>query len=125
MEKPKHPYDPRKDLVTDHRHWKQVLWNCWHLERDLYYVLHGTRCGGAQLTETAASFRLLPGEWLESEWDEIKQKWLNPVRDKLIEIFMVSRWGRLMTDIEIPEKFIDNPKSPIFRDLAEQTSMFK
>ncbi|MGE4272082.1 MAG: hypothetical protein AB7E31_04330 [Desulfitobacterium sp.] len=98
-----HPADPRKDLVSDHRHWKDVLLNCWHEERDLYYLLHGFRCGGAELTLTKKSYRLMPGEWSESEWDgDIKDR-LNHFKDKLVWIFKMTRLGVIVehNDVEI------------------------
>ena len=100
--KERHPSDPRVDLISDHRHWRDVLWNCWHEERDLYYLLHGLRCGGAELVETLKSYRLMSGEWNESEWDgDIKNR-LNPFKDKLIWVFKISRLG-IVADVSEQE----------------------
>lgn len=98
---PKHPYVPRPDLVSDMRHWKDVLWNCWQLDKDLYGLLHGIRCGGAQLVLTQSSFRLQAGEWSETEWQDIRQR-LEPVRDKLLHAFRLARFGTV-TNEKVPE----------------------
>lgn len=87
--------DPRADKAVDHKYWEDLLWNCWHLQTELYYTLHGVRCGGGELTLTRDSFRLLPGEWMEQEWEEIKQKRLNPLREKLIGILRLTRVGKI------------------------------
>lgn len=94
---PDHPSDPRPDKISDHKHWKDVLWNAWHVDQDLYGVLHGVRCGGAEIVLTSTSFMLVPGDWSPGEWDDVKQRYLSPVKDKLIEVFRMSRLG-LMTD---------------------------
>lgn len=101
QEKERHPSDPRIDLVTDHRHWEEVLYNCWYEERNLYFLLHGLRCGGAELVLTQKSYRLMPGEWNESEWDGDVKSRLNPFRDKLVEVFKLTRIGRI-TDEKLP-----------------------
>jgi hypothetical protein len=117
MRLPNHPSDPRPDLVSDHKYWREVLHNCWHLERKLYYLLHGIRCGGAEITLTQKSFMLLPGEWNEAEWEDIKQR-LIPIRNKLIKVFMITRMGKV-ENMEVPglEKN-ENKKIP------EQGNMF-
>jgi len=94
--------DPRKDMSVDHQYWEDILWNAWHFTKPLYYILHGIRCGGGELTLTRNSFRLLPGEWSEQEWDEIKQKYLDPIRDKLVSILKLTRAGKV-TEEELPE----------------------
>jgi len=110
QEKPRHPGDPRKDLATDHRLWKDLLWNCWHLQIDLYYLLHGIRCGGAELTLTQNSYRLMPGEWSESEWEDIKRKHLDPIREKLINILKLTRFGKITEETLPPGVFEDKPE---------------
>ena len=104
----KHPYDPRADLVTDHKHWKDVLWNVWHEDEDrgLYGVLHGLRCGGAELVLTAKSFMLLPGEWKAEEWEDTKKKYLVPHKDQLISLFKMTRFC-LHTNEPLPEGIFD------------------
>jgi len=91
---PEHPYVPRPDLVGDMRYWKSVLWNCWNLDRDMYGLLHGIRCGGGQLALTQNSYRLPPGEWPESEWDDIRIK-LGPYREELVNVFRLARFGEV------------------------------
>ena len=101
----KHPYDPRADLVTDHKHWKDVLHNAWHEEeekQDLYGVLHGLGCGGAEIVLTAKSFMLLPGEWKQEEWDDVKQRYLTSHKEQLISLFKLTRFA-LYTNEKPPE----------------------
>ncbi len=99
---PNHPSDPRPDKVTDHKHWQDVLHNAWHTDQDLYGVLHGVRCGGAEIVLTANSFMLVPGDWGPVEWDNVKQRYLSPCKEKLIKVFRISRLG-LISDEELPE----------------------
>jgi hypothetical protein len=106
-DKPRHPSDPRKELVSDHRYWEDVLYNAWHLEeKNLYGLLHGLRCGGAELTLTKHGYRLMPGKWNESEWEEIKQNRLSHFRHELVFVFQLTRLGKV-TDEEPP--FEDKP----------------
>lgn len=102
---PRHPGDPRIDLVSDHRHWKTLLWNCWHEERDIYYLLHGLRCGGAEIILTNKSYRLMPGEWAEEKWEDIKQKHLAPCREELVEVLRTARVMKLTPDEKVPEEW--------------------
>jgi hypothetical protein len=104
-----HPSDPRKDLITDHRHWKDILWNCWHSERELYYLLHGIRCGGAEIILSQRGYRLISGEWSEAEWEDIKQNRLNQFKDKLIEVFKLSRFG-LVSNEKLPDGTFESKK---------------
>ena len=46
----------------------------------------------------------MPGEWDESEWEEIKQIKLGPFRDKLIKVFKLTRIGKV-TNEKIPDEF--------------------
>ncbi len=102
VKKERHPGDPRTDLVSDHRHWESLLWNCWHTDHDLYYLLHGIRCGGGEVIRTKNGFRLMPGEWCEVEWEDIKQIKLNPFKDKLVNIFKLTRVGKI-TNEKLPD----------------------
>lgn len=95
---PKHPYVPRGDLVSDRKHWQEVLWNCWNLDKDLYGLLHGIRCGGAELVLTKSSYRIMPSEWSESEWEDIKVNKLMKYRDKLSEAFKLARFGTVTSE---------------------------
>lgn len=101
---PDHPSDPRPDKVSDHKHWKDVLHNAWHADQDLYGVLHGVRCGGAKIALTETSFMLLPDEWEQGQWDDIKRKYLMPHQKKIVEVFKMSRLGRIG---EPPERIFD------------------
>ena len=102
MEQSNHPSDPRPDKVSDHRHWKRVLHNAWHESKDLYGVIHGVRCGGAEMAETTKSYTLLPGDWRVGEWEDIKQRYLNPIKEQLVNIFKITRFA-LYTNEELPE----------------------
>jgi len=86
----RHPYEPRPELVTDHKSWQEILLYAWCMDKPLYYLLHGIRCGGAEVAETSTSFRLMPGEWSEVEWEDIKGK-LNPFKDKLVHVLKSAR----------------------------------
>ncbi|HWQ42806.1 MAG TPA: hypothetical protein VN456_12330 [Desulfosporosinus sp.] len=90
--------DPRGDKKDDHEYWQKLLWNCWHTDQTLYYLLHGIRCGGAEVIPTKKSFCLMPGEWDEAEWNEIKRDKLSPFKDKLINIFKLTRVGRVLDE---------------------------
>ncbi len=114
--------DPRADKAVDHKYWENLLWNCWHLQKDLYYLLHGVRCGGGELTLTRDSLRLLPGDWTDSEWEEIKQKRLNPSREKLIGILRLARAGKV-SEQELPAGVFDNG-IPVQEELTEQGRLF-
>lgn len=111
----KHPSDPRVDLLSDHRHWKTVLWNAWHEDKALYYLLHGIRCGGAEMVETQKSYRLMPGEWNEAEWEEDIKNRLSPFRDNLVWIFKMTRLG-----VIVPEGLPHG----VFEEKQEQVRMF-
>lgn len=103
---PNHPSDPRPDKVSDHRHWKKVLWNAWNHNKDLYGVLHGVRCGGAEMAETVKSYTLLPGDWRVEEWEDTKKKYLVPHKDQLISLFKMTRFC-LHTNEPLPEGIFD------------------
>ncbi|MDA8228743.1 MAG: hypothetical protein M0T74_13800 [Desulfitobacterium hafniense] len=113
--KERHPGDPRSDLVTDHRHWKELLWNCWQSERDLYYLLHGLRCGGAELILTQRGYRLVPGDWNQTEWDKDIRHRLNPFKDKLVTIFKLTRVGKI-TNEKLPEGVFTEKQVELWRE---------
>jgi len=96
--------DPRGDKKDDHTHWQDLLWNSWHADQALYYLLHGIRCGGAEVVRTQSGFRLIPGEWSVDEWEEIKRDKLSLLRDKLIKVFKLTRLGKV-TDEKLPDGF--------------------
>jgi len=108
---PEHPYDPRADKVSDHRHWKEVLWNAWQDDQSFYGLLHGIRCGGGELTLTRDSFKLLPGEWSYAEWDEVKRVRLEPVKTELISILKLTRIGKV-TEEQLPDGLFGEVKAP-------------
>lgn len=90
--------DPRADKYADHQYWERLLWNCWNMEKTLYFILHGVRCGGGELVLTKSSMKLLPGEWSDLRWEEIRQKDLGPHRDKLVEVLRTSRVMRVSNE---------------------------
>ena len=105
----KYPGDPRVDKIIDHRFWEDVLWNSWNFDKALFYLLHGIRCGGAELTLTNKSYMLLEGEWNTEEWDDIKQNRLSPFKDKLVHVFTISRMGRVDDKFYLPDDVFTNP----------------
>ena len=104
--------DPRGDKKDDHKYWQELFWNCWHMDKTLYYLLHGIRCGGAEVAPTKKSFMLIPGEWDEVEWTEIKRDKLSPFRDKLIHIFKMTRFGKVSTE-KFTEGYLDSEEDAI------------
>jgi len=98
----RHMLDPREDLRKDSRLWIRVLYNAYHFNQEVYGVLHGLRCGGAQLVLTPESFKLLPGEWTVQEWEENKRIYLDPIKEELVKIFRISRMGKVVSE-ELPE----------------------
>lgn len=104
---PNHPSDPRPDKISDHKHWKDILWNAWHIDKNLYGVLHGVRCGGAEIVLTATSFMLMPGDWAQGEWDSVKEKYLTPYKEQMIQVFKLSRFA-LISEEKIPDEFLEN-----------------
>lgn len=117
--------DPRADKAVDHKYWEDLLWNCWHVERTLYYVLHGIRCGGGELTLTRDSFRLLLGDWSTSEWEDIKRNRLDQHRETLIGMLRISRVMRV-TEEELPAGIFDSKENrmPVPEAPAEQGALF-
>lgn len=108
--------DPRKDMAVDHQYWEDILWNAWHFTKPLYYILHGVRCGGGELTLTKESFRLLPGEWSASEWEEIKQRYLDPMKKPLIWVLRLTRFGKVTEETLPAELFQTKPvQEELFR----------
>jgi hypothetical protein len=98
--------DPRRDKTDDHAYWEELLWNSWNMDKPLFYLLHGIRCGGSEVIRTQRGFSLMPGEWDESEWDDIKRDKLSPFKDNLIRVFKMTRFGRV-SDEKFPEGFLD------------------
>ena len=86
--------DPRSDKTADTKTWLVLLHNAWNQDKSLnslYYLLHGIRCGGAELMQTQNSFRLLPGEWTEKDWDAVKLENLGIVRDRLVSLLRFTK----------------------------------
>lgn len=56
--------------------------------------------------ETKQAFKLLPGdeEWSDpDEWEWVKRRWLDPIKDDLVSLFKLSKIGRVV-DEELPEE---------------------
>ncbi|WP_353853105.1 hypothetical protein [Dehalobacter restrictus] len=83
--------DPRPDMFQDHQYWERLLLNTWDMNQILHHILHGCRCGGAELALTKCSLKLTPGEWSDEQWNVIKLRDLAPYRDKLVEVLRISR----------------------------------
>lgn len=116
--------DPRADKVIDHKYWEDILWNAWHFTRNFYHELHGIRCGGAEITLTRESFRLLPGEWSPAEWEQIKRQSLDPVKEELIGLLRLTRFGKV-TEKTLPKGIFDNhEKEKVAKAEVEQERMF-
>lgn len=80
--------DPRPDLVQDTELWEVVLTAAVE-DPDLYWFLHGLRCGGARLMQrpTGAlkiNYKPLLGIWEE---DVLLKEWLMPRRTRIARLF--------------------------------------
>ena len=110
--------DPRPDHTQDHHYWELILTNAKALfdsnpqpvnnagKTTLFKILHGLRCGGARLEETKQAYKLHPGdeEFADpEEWAQIKQRWLEPVKDDLVRLFRLCKIGQVV-DEELPEE---------------------
>lgn len=111
------PLDPRPDITDDHHLWKLILHNAKELydiakpindagSTSVYKLLYGIRVEGAKLMETKQAFKLLPGDEELSdpdEWEWVKRRWLDPIKDDLVSLFKLSKIGRVV-DEELPEE---------------------
>lgn len=121
LETVNHSIDPRADLAADHSLWTKILTNAEEIfdehkyefsgnKTSLFKILHGLRCGGARIEETKHAFKLHPGDEdfiLADEWDKIRQKWLQPVRDDLLKLFSLSKLGKVIEQ-ELPPGMFEN-----------------
>lgn len=115
---------PREDLTEDHHLWLVVLSSAKELWPDNPYVfttLHGLRCCGARLQEndTATGLKLLPGEISQAEWALNRSKYLDPIKNQIVELFRYSTIGLLIKELMADEP--ENEPAPS----DEQTKMFK
>lgn len=126
--------DPRPDLTQDHRHWVRILTNAQAFydthstinggQTSLYKIIHGIRCGGAILEETRHGYKLHPGneEWvLPEEWEKVKRRWLDPVKDDLLKLFKLSKLGQVTNEDLPPGIFPEKSKL----EFGVQESLFK
>lgn len=96
--------DPRTDLKADHQLWVDLLTNTQAMFPEIFPTLHGLRCSGTRLAKTTNGFKLLPGENRADEWQRVRTKYLDPIRDKLIKLFEISHIGTVV-DGKPPEQF--------------------
>lgn len=101
--------DPRPDKKADTLLWKRLLENARQIaimenDKEFYGVIHGIRCGGATVIQTGSvkrgdnSFRFLRGDWSEAEWEEIREKWLTPIKEQILRLFTMSSMGQIVPD---------------------------
>jgi len=75
--------DPRPDLPEDHALWQALLSLAQTQQGDLAAILHGIRCEGARIVETAGGLRI------EGDYDDYardRATWLLPRRDALTRL---------------------------------------
>lgn len=86
--------DPRPDLVTDSKLWTKLLQLAKKESPNLAGVLHGFRCEGTRIKKGQKGYALRPDidpagnlAWISKrEYDKEKQKWLNPYRQKIVQL---------------------------------------
>lgn len=85
--------DPRTDKTRDHPYWETLLNICGTVRPfyDIYWNLHGFRCGGAEIVLTKTSLKIVGGDWAGDLWAEKKQKYLEPDREKIVEALKMAR----------------------------------
>lgn len=97
-------FDPRPDLVEDHRDWMAVLAAAQQDDKELFGLLHGLRCGGARLevrvTSQGRPYYKLDYSALLSVWkeDELRRRWLEPMRARIKAA--LDRGLHIKTDVE-------------------------
>jgi hypothetical protein len=89
-------FDPRPDLPEDSELWKRVLVEADATDLDVYSVLHGFRCAGAQIVQAGRGIQLRPridptgnlSVWRTSEdYRSDREAWLVPLREQLTIVF--------------------------------------
>jgi hypothetical protein len=89
-------FDPRPDLVEDSELWKRVLVEADATDLEVYSILHGFRCAGAQIVRSGHGIQLRPridpsgstSVWTTSEdYRADRERWLVPLRDQLTTVF--------------------------------------
>lgn len=87
-------HDPRPDLIKDSGLWTKFLQLAQEKDPFLAGVLHGFRCMGTRLQLRKKGYTLRADTdptgsyaWISlKEYDEEKEKWLGPHREKLVEL---------------------------------------
>ena len=80
----KNRYDPRQDLWEDSNYWKVVLKEAEKVNKWVYGVLHGFRCGGAKLTYDNGKIKMRPRLGSRHAW-KTKQNYLEDKKEFLVE----------------------------------------
>lgn len=71
--------DPRPDLEKDHGYWVELLTLAKAENQNIFGILHGLRCGGANLVgDRITGLRIIPGEWDANSYAEYRDKYLRP-----------------------------------------------
>jgi hypothetical protein len=82
--------DPRPELTADSDTWAKLLSLAYELdESDMdgaYGALLGIRCLGAQIGQVGGKWAIQHGEIAESEYQAIRQKYLLPNSDKIMDL---------------------------------------
>ena len=80
--------DPRDDLVDDDPGWRDLLVLIWDggVADGIWQALNGLRCMGACLEPTRnGGARLVTGYMAPGEYAVLRDRWLRPFRDDLID----------------------------------------
>jgi len=86
--------DPRPDLTSDSKLWTRLLQLAEKESPYLPGILHGFRCEGTRIKKGQKGYALRPdidpagdSAWISKrEYDEEKQKWLNPYRQEIVQL---------------------------------------
>ena len=82
-------WDPRPDLVSDHRLWEVLLTQIVDDEA-AGWVLNASRCDGATLRWDNGMYHIVPiidprlGFDSEEDWREFREKWLMPMKQQIV-----------------------------------------
>ena len=85
--------DPRPEIKADHELWIRSLTNARELAEELYHMLKYIRHEGGGLQQTKGGFKLVPGLWLQKDWERVKLEILTPLKDKLVQLFGLCQMG--------------------------------
>lgn len=80
--------DPRDDLEDDDPGWRDLLVLVWDggVANGIWQALNGLRCMGARLEASPkGGARLVTGYMEPGEYNQLRDRWLRPFRDDLID----------------------------------------